>query len=99
MLGGVGLLASEAITQINKFMNTPITPWSQNLQDQTREAVHEMRVAPDGLMHFKHKTQGYATISFDNLCADRFLLQPKKDGTEHAFADVDGLIAGGWVVD
>ena len=75
------------------------SPWSDSLQAETREAIDEMRVAPDGLMHFKHKTLGYATMSFDNICANRFHLQPKKDGTDHEFADVDALIAGGWVVD
>jgi hypothetical protein len=98
-LEALGLLKGEAVTAIHKFMNMPTTPWSQSLQEQTREAVDEMRVAPDGLMHFKHKTLGYATICFDNICASRFLLRPKKDGTEHEFADVDGLLAGGWVVD
>ena len=98
-LEALGLMKGEAATAIRKLMNKPTTPWSQSLQDLTREAVDEMRVAPDGLMHFKHKTLGYATISFDNICANRFLLQPKNDGTEHEFADVDGLLAGGWVVD
>jgi hypothetical protein len=98
-LEALGLMKGEAVTAIYKFMNMTTPPWSQSLQEQTREAVDEMRVAPDGLMHFKHKTLGYATISFDNICANRFLLQPKKDGTEHEFADVDALLAGGWVVD
>ena len=98
-LEALGLLEGEAVTAIYKFMNMTTPPWSQSLQEQTREAVDEMRVAPDGLMHFKHKTLGYATISFDNICVNRFLLQPKKDGTEHEYADVDALLAGGWVVD
>ena len=65
---------SQAVTAIHNCINMPISPWSQNLQEQTREAVDEMRVTPDGFMHFKHKTLGYATISLDNICANRFLL-------------------------
>jgi hypothetical protein len=98
-LESLGFIDGETIAVMEKMMALTPSPWSQNLQEQTREAIDKIRVAPDGFMHLKHKTFGYATISLENICANRFLLQPMKDGTEHEFADVDGLLAGGWVVD
>ena len=38
-------------------------------------------------------------ICFDNICANRFVSRAKKDGSAQEFADLDALIAGGWVVD
>ena len=98
-LESLGFMNRQTVNVLEKMMITNPSPWSASLQQQTRDAIDEMRVAPDGMLHLKHKALGYATISFENICANRFLLQPKKDGTEHEFADVDGLLAGGWVVD
>jgi hypothetical protein len=47
----------------------------------------------------KHKTSGYATISFENICKNCLLLHSKQNGTEYEFADVDTLLAGGWAID
>jgi hypothetical protein len=80
-------------------MATVTTPWSEGLQEQTRDAIKELRVAPDGRMHFKHKALGYAYISLEDMVSNRLVLHAKKGDLEYAFSDVAALLTGGWAVD
>jgi len=80
-------------------MATATTPWSEGLQEQTRDAIKEMRVAPDGCLHFKHKTLGYASITLDDVLSNRLVLHAKKSDVEFVFSDVTALLLGGWAVD
>jgi hypothetical protein len=75
------------------------SPWSRILQQQTRQAIEDLCIGPDGLMHFKHKELGYATISFANICSNHFLLQVEPDGKQYEFSDIDELLADGWAID
>jgi hypothetical protein len=58
-----------------------------------------MRVAPDGLMHFKHKTLGYAFLKLDDIASNRLVLHSKKGQLKYEFADDVALLNGGWAVD
>jgi hypothetical protein len=80
-------------------MASTTAPWSEGLQKQTRDAIKEMRVAPDGLMHFKHKTLGYAVLKLDDIASNRLVLHSQKGELKYEFADDAELLSGGWAVD
>ena len=79
--------------------NHPVASWSDSLQRQTREAIEQIPVTPDGNLHFKHATQGYAYASDHDLWNDRLVLHAKNGGDEHRFDDVEALLRAGWAVD
>jgi hypothetical protein len=54
-LEALGLVTDDAANAITRIMKMSHSDWSDSLQEQTREAIDEMRVAPDGLMHLKHR--------------------------------------------
>lgn len=73
--------------------------WSESLQQQTREAIEQLPVTPDGHLHFKHATLGCAYATVDDRCHDRLVLHSKKDGDAQRFDDVEALLQAGWAVD
>ena len=73
--------------------------WSETLQQQTRDAIAQLPVTPDGKLHFKHPTLGGACATLRDLCDDRLLLKSKTGGDEHRFDDVDALLQAGWAID
>lgn len=75
------------------------TAWSEALQHQTRKAIEQLPVTPDGRLHFKHATLGYAYATYDDLCRDRLVLQAKNNSDEERFVDVDALLQAGWALD
>ena len=77
----------------------PIGNWSESLQQQTRDAIEKIAVTPDGHLHFKHPTLGYAYATLDDLTHDRLLLRSKTASDEHQFGDVAALLQAGWAVD
>jgi hypothetical protein len=77
----------------------PTTNWSDGLQQQTRDAIAQLPVTPDGQLHFKHATLGYAYATYDDLCHDRLALHAKTGDAEHRFDDVDALLRAGWAID
>lgn len=77
----------------------PTSTWSENLQQQTREAIEHIAVTPDGHLQFKHPTMGYAYATLDDLIHDRLVLRSKAGSDEHRFAGVDALLQAGWAVD
>ena len=81
-------------------MTTHLTStWSESLQQRTREAIGQIPVTPDGQLHFKHPTLGYAYATIDDLVHERLVLRSKTGGDEHRFADVDAMLQVGWAVD
>ena len=44
-------------------------PWSRDLQDQTLAALHDLPPIPDGLLHMKHKQQGFGHFRLTDLPA------------------------------
>ena len=73
--------------------------WSENLQQQTRQAIAQQLVTPDGHLHFKHPTQGYAHATLDDLVHGRLLLRFRTGSDEHRFAEVEALLQAGWAID
>ena len=72
---------------------------SESLQQRTREAIGQIPVTPDGQLHFKHPTLGYAYATIDDLVHDRLVLRSKTGSDEYRFAEVDALLHAGWAVD
>lgn len=87
-----------------KNMNPPImkiesNSWSEGLQQQTREAISEMRINPDGKLHFKNSDNRYAFMTAqDMLCGD-LSLTDKTNGQVSEFVDSDELLNAGWAID
>ena len=79
--------------------NYPTSSWSENLQQQTRQAIAQLPVTPDGHLHFKHPTLDYVHATLDDLTHDRLLLRSKTGSDEHRFAEVEALLQAGWAVD
>ncbi len=77
----------------------PTSTWSESLQQQTRQAIAQLPVTPDGYLHFKHPTLGYAYATIDDLMHDRLLLRSKTGSNDHRFAEVEALLQAGWAVD
>ncbi len=73
--------------------------WSENLLQQTRQAIEEMPLTPGGNLHFKHPTLGYAYTTLDDLSHGRLLLRSKTGSDDHQFAEVEALLQAGWAID
>ena len=73
--------------------------WSESLQQQTREAIEDLFLGPDGNLHFKHHTSGYAHATLAGLmgCGITLILGKTKDALK--FESVDSLLQAGWVID
>ena len=77
----------------------PTSNWSENLQQQTRQAIAQLPVTPDGHLHFKHPTLGYAHATLDYLMHGQLLLRSKTGSDEYRFDDVEALLQAGWAID
>ena len=75
----------------------PTSNWSENLR-QTRQAIAQLPVTPDGHLHFKQLTQGYAHATLDDLMHGRLLLRSKTGSDEYRFAEVEALLQAGWAI-
>jgi hypothetical protein len=74
-------------------MNNEIKSWSEGLQ--TRDAISEMRINPDGKLHFKSHGKGGAFIKAQNLMRGKLSLVGTENGEVCEFADTDELLAAG----
>ena len=77
----------------------PTSSWSESLQQQTCQAIEQLAVAPDGKLHFKHPTLGYAYVTLDDLMHDCLILHSQESSSEYRLAGVDALLHAGWVID
>ena len=75
------------------------SPWSDSLQQQTRDTLAEMPITRDCRLHFKHATLGYASAALEDVFNDRLLLRAKTSADEWLFEDVEALLEAGWAVD
>lgn len=81
-------------------MTTHANPsWSEGLQQQTRDAIAQLPMTPDGNIHFKHSTLGGAFATLGDLCNDRLVLRSKGGAEVQQFDDVEALLQAGWAVD
>ncbi len=79
--------------------NLQIDYWSETLQQQTRDAIKQMPVTPDGCIHFKHSTLGYAYATLDDLIQECLLLHAKTSTESYRFEAVESLLQAGWAID
>ena len=56
-------------------------------------------VTPDGRIHFKHTTLGYAYATLNDLFNDCLILRSKTGIDEYRFAEVEALLLAGWAID
>ncbi len=73
--------------------------WSDNLIQETRNAIGDCFVTPQGVLHMKNLDGSYGTIQLGNLVSNRFLIEDAKSDAEHLFPTVDALIEAGWAID
>lgn len=73
--------------------------WSLDLQQQTRDAIDEMRCDPNGYLHFKHKLHGYAKAEVSDLLTGKYILKNKNQNISYTFSDRDGIVKSGWCAD
>lgn len=73
--------------------------WSDNLIQETRNAIENYEVTPQGILHMKNINGPYGSMRLENLMSNRFLVEDKKGSEEYLFASVDELIAAGWAID
>ncbi|OGQ55779.1 MAG: hypothetical protein A3J24_08765 [Deltaproteobacteria bacterium RIFCSPLOWO2_02_FULL_53_8] len=77
----------------------PTSHWSENLQQQTREAIEQIPATPDGRLHFKHASLGFAYATLTDLMDDRLVLREGQAGNIYPFAQVEALLDAGWALD
>jgi hypothetical protein len=80
-------------------MNNENKSWSEVLQQETRDAISEMRINPDGKLNFKSHGKGGAFITAHDLMRGKLSLTNTENGQVFEFANTDELLAAGWAVD
>ena len=78
---------------------TPSATWSESLQQQTREAINDLDINPDGRLHFKHRTLGYAFATLDGIIGATLTLCTKSTNQTLKFEGVETLLLAGWALD
>jgi len=74
--------------------------WSEELQQQTRDAISEIRVSPyDGNLHFKNSGGCFAFMTIQDLLGGKLSLTDKENGQVFEFADLNELLNAGWAMD
>lgn len=73
--------------------------WSDNLTQETRQAINDCAVTPQGVLHMKSINGSYGIIRLENLVSARFLVEDKKNESEYLFGSVDELSEAGWAID
>jgi hypothetical protein len=81
-------------------MTSETLVWSEDLRQQTRTFILEMRVSHyDGMLHFKHADGHFAICGFQDLLSGRLILTRQITGQMFEFDDIDALLNAGWVID
>ena len=73
--------------------------WSKELQQETQDAIGEMRINPDGKLHFKNHEGRYAFMSAQDLMRGKLSLTNKENAQVSIFANIEELLDAGWAVD
>lgn len=73
--------------------------WSDTLQSQTREALHQVPATPDGYVHMKNIDGRFGRMSAMDLIANTYVLLLKDRDETQRFGSVDALIDAGWAID
>ena len=73
--------------------------WSEGLQQQTLEAISEVRISCDGKLHFKNHDSRGAFMTWQDLMGGKLRLTDKVNEQVSEFANTDELLAAGWAID
>ena len=73
--------------------------WSAALRQATRDALVELPILPDGLIHMKHIERRFGSMALTDLLAEKCTISIKPDGPILDFPDVDAVIDAGWAID
>ena len=84
---------------VNNVIDTHKNTWSIQLVETTRSVLENIPATPDGKLHFKHNTKGYAYINLINILNQDLRLINKITTDVYIFSDIDELIRLGWVID
>lgn len=73
--------------------------WSASLREATREALIELPILRDGLIHMKHIERRFGSMNLTDLVAGKHVISIKPDGPILDYPDVDAVIDAGWAID
>ena len=73
--------------------------WSDKLTEETRAALENGIITPQGVLHMKNINGRYGRILFEDLVADKLLIREKRTEAEYLYATADELISAGWAID
>lgn len=69
--------------------------WSDNLLEQTRNALNDGLVASDEFLHMKNIKGIYGKIHIEDLLIGKLLIQDKLTEAEYGYNSVNEIIADG----
>ncbi len=73
--------------------------WSDNLLEETRDALRDGFVGANGFLHMKNINRSYGKIRLEDVMNGKLLIQDKDSDAEYSYSTVDELIADGWAID
>ncbi|MBU1447015.1 MAG: hypothetical protein KKF58_01765 [Gammaproteobacteria bacterium] len=73
--------------------------WSDRLTEETRAALSDLSVSPQGILHMKNINGGYGKILFEELSSNKFIIWDKRSDASFQFASSEDLISSGWAID
>lgn len=76
-----------------------LNTWSDNLLEETLNALHDGFVGADGFLHMKNINGNFGKICLENLMDGKLLIQDKKTDVEYLYTSADELIIDGWAID
>jgi len=81
--------------------NAQTAPWSERLQQETLDEIANgaLQMTPDGKLHFKHVTLGFAYATLADCSPDRLILHAHDGNAKYQFDSASRLLHAGWAVD
>jgi hypothetical protein len=73
--------------------------WSDKLLEETRAALNNGFVGPDGFLHMKNINGNYGKIRLEDLRVGKFLIQDKQADAAYQFSSCNEMINNGWAID
>ena len=73
--------------------------WSDKLLEETRNVFNGDFVPRDEFVYMKNINGSFGKIHITDWLAKKLLIQDKGANIKYSYANVDELIASGWVVD
>lgn len=74
--------------------------WSEDLQQQTRDAISEIQLSHhDGKLHFKNYDSRFGVMTWQDLSSGKLYLTDKENGQVSEFANTEEVLTAGWAID